>query len=121
MPRFVIQKHSKKDDPPHWDLMLEKGQILATYKVPVEPADWLDRPIDCIRLADHRPIYLDYQGTISGDRGCVQIAAQGCYHTIDMAENFWYVSLSGDTICGTLKLEQIREDQWQLIFQIDTE
>lgn len=29
------------------------------------------------RIADHRPAYLDYEGTISGDRGSVRLLTRG--------------------------------------------
>ncbi|MGA2324251.1 MAG: hypothetical protein ABSG22_10430 [Sedimentisphaerales bacterium] len=31
--RFVIQRHTRDGERPHWDLMLEFGRILETYRV----------------------------------------------------------------------------------------
>jgi len=67
MPRFVILTH----DWPflHWDLMLESGGKLLTWRLLDEPQ--LDARLRLEKLADHRLKYLDYTGTISGDRGTV--------------------------------------------------
>jgi hypothetical protein len=67
MPRFVILTH---DWPfPHWDLMLEAGDVLRTWRLLDEPGP--DRRVRAEALADHRLAYLDYEGPLSGDRGSV--------------------------------------------------
>jgi hypothetical protein len=53
----------------HWDLMLESGDVLHTWALAAEPAPNL--PIAAEQLPDHRLIYLDYEGPISGNRGTV--------------------------------------------------
>ena len=55
--------------------MLEVGPVLWTWRLDAIP----DRCASCqaIRIADHRPIYLDYEGPISGDRGEVRRVADG--------------------------------------------
>ena len=71
MPRFVLLDH---DHPTrHWDLMLEVGPVLWTWRLDAIP----DRCASCqaTRIADHRPIYLDYEGPISRDRGEVRRVA----------------------------------------------
>lgn len=75
MPRFVILEH---DHPKlHWDLMLEAGEVLRTWRLLAPPrvgaevvAEW---------LADHRKHYLDYEGPVSGGRGQVRRWDRGCY------------------------------------------
>ena len=67
MPRFVILEH---DHPAlHWDLMLEAGDVLQTWRLAEPPAPGL--AIEATALADHRLAYLDYEGPISGNRGTV--------------------------------------------------
>jgi hypothetical protein len=69
MPRYVILTH---DHPfPHWDFLLEQqpGGMLRAWRLLSEPAAGaccLAEP-----LPDHRPLYLDYEGPVSGDRGTV--------------------------------------------------
>lgn len=78
MPRFVILLHecSPGDEGGnHWDLMLEPpsrsgGTVkLATWALFSEPQP--GAPISAQRLPDHRELYLDYEGPISGNRGRV--------------------------------------------------
>lgn len=67
MPRFVILTH---DHPfPHWDLMLESGDRLSTWRLLEEPAPGTSVPAQ--RLDDHRLLYLEYEGPVSGGRGNV--------------------------------------------------
>jgi hypothetical protein len=67
MPRFVILEH---DHPLlHWDLMLEAGDALNTWRLAAPPGT---QSIQATGLDDHRRIYLDYEGPVSGNRGNVR-------------------------------------------------
>ncbi|MCR9201304.1 MAG: hypothetical protein NXI04_21895 [Planctomycetaceae bacterium] len=65
--RFTILEH----DHPflHWDLLLDNGQTLTTWRLKQRPCS--DEWIAAERLPDHRRIYLDYEGPVSGGRGAV--------------------------------------------------
>ena len=67
MPRFRVLLH----DWPfvHWDLLLEDGDALLTWRLLEEPV--LQQWLPSERLPDHRLVYLDYSGPVSGDRGVV--------------------------------------------------
>ncbi len=69
--RFVILHHQVADGE-HWDLMLERGDVLLTWQLAREPVDRSSLPIPAKRLADHRKGFLDYEGPVSGDRGHVR-------------------------------------------------
>ncbi|MHC4878253.1 MAG: DNA polymerase ligase N-terminal domain-containing protein [Planctomycetota bacterium] len=79
MPRFVLLEH---DHPVlHWDLMLEWGDALKTWRldrIPQEPGS-----IDAVPLPDHRRVYLDYEGPVSGNRGNVQRIDSGTFKLIE--------------------------------------
>ena len=68
MPRFAILEH---DYPVrHWDLLLEAGPACRTWRLSAPP-----RPGQLVlaeAIPDHRLMYLDYAGPVSGDRGTVQ-------------------------------------------------
>jgi hypothetical protein len=67
MPRFVILEH---DHPVlHWDLMLEAGDVLQTWRLAAPPQA---QAIEATALGDHRRMYLDYEGPVSGARGTVR-------------------------------------------------
>lgn len=64
MPRYVILEH---DHPTlHWDLMLETGATLRTWRLSTLPAS--EHSVDATALPDHRSFYLDYEGPLSGNR-----------------------------------------------------
>ena len=79
MPRFVILEH---DHPRlHWDLMLEAGDVLRTWRLAEIP-----RPGVTIRaesLGDHRKLYLDYEGPVVGNRGQVKRWDAGTYAALE--------------------------------------
>jgi len=73
MPRFVVLQH---DWPQlHWDLMLENGANLRTWRLSEVPHS--GHPIPLVRLPPHRSIYLDYEGPVSGNRGSVKRVLEG--------------------------------------------
>ena len=116
MPKYVIQKH-RHGGKIHWDLMLEAEQSLATWKVTAEPSDWYKATTPCEKIFDHRLKYLTYEGPLSHNRGQVSITAAGTYIPLEIGEKCWKVTLSGDTISGTLELKCIEQSQWGLDFQ----
>ena len=83
----------------HYDLMLSPpgaGQ-LWTWAIPVNPVHQ-ELPFECQieRLSDHRRIYLDYQGPVSGGRGHVQQAAKGTFEVVVWSEQLVEVRLRLD-------------------------
>jgi hypothetical protein len=93
MPRFVILRHELEGEV-HWDLMLDDDQAaghsdddrsLLTWSLSENPlaAHGADTVIPARRLADHRRLYLDYEGPISGNRGTVTRIEQGEFQWLD--------------------------------------
>ncbi|HVJ84098.1 MAG TPA: DNA polymerase ligase N-terminal domain-containing protein [Caulifigura sp.] len=79
MPRFVVLEH---DHPVlHWDLMLEADGTLRTWRLGTVPAASVTTP--CEQLADHRHAYLEYEGPVSGGRGCVKRVMAGDYDILE--------------------------------------
>ncbi|MGL6094853.1 MAG: DNA polymerase ligase N-terminal domain-containing protein [Fimbriiglobus sp.] len=66
MPRFVILAHDWPT--PHWDLLLEAGPVLMAWRLLAEPGGL---PVSAEPNVDHRLVYLDYEGPVSGGRGTV--------------------------------------------------
>ncbi|MEM8734359.1 MAG: hypothetical protein AAGG44_09065 [Planctomycetota bacterium] len=65
----------------HWDLMLETDSGLLTWQIAELPqadaSETLPNVLHAKRIADHRPLYLEYEGDISGNRGFVRRFAAG--------------------------------------------
>lgn len=113
MPRYVILVHDKPTL--HWDLMLESGDVLKTWRLLVEPTfeELLRGPVAAEEIDDHRPAYLDYEGPVSGDRGSVIRFDQGTFDAQRTTDN-WQLHLRGKHLLGHYSLR--REDglRWTL-------
>lgn len=107
MPRFVILEH---DHPSlHWDLMLETGAVLWTWRLAAPPRQAGER-IAAERIGDHRKAYLEYEGPVSGGRGTVRRWDAGEWETAEGSPGEtaggWAVRLCGERFRGTLTLER---------------
>jgi len=99
--QFVLLHH-KLSNSSHWDLMLDVGEALATWQLLDDPTRF-----DAVRakpLGDHRRIYLDYEGPVSGDRGHVTRLDRGEYHNLDRQATRWQFQLAGHLLKGHYEL-----------------
>jgi hypothetical protein len=100
MPRFVILEH---DHPAlHWDLMLEDGDVLRTWRLAAPPRPGENVPAG--RIADHRKAYLDYEGPVSGGRGTVSRWDAGTYTVVGEGDGWLSVNLEGARVRGPARL-----------------
>jgi hypothetical protein len=124
--RFVILDHHFP--PRHWrarhyDLMLEFEGILETFECPL---GFLNAVIPAsgqygvFRLANHRKEYLDYEGEISGNRGCVKRITSGEVIWQQREEQSFQVRLIGPDwerwLCGKMVVDPVPPggDRWTL-------
>ncbi len=107
MPSFVVQEHFT--EPHHYDLMLERGEALATWAVPVPPEE-IEGAVEAPRLADHRRRYLTYEGEIGGGRGRVRIHDRGAYEEEAWEDAEIRVTLAGERLSGTWRLTAAGRD-----------
>lgn len=136
MPQFVLLRHETpptQQDPSHWDLMLEvqPGGALATWKLETLPRDWRqalaaqshaagaaggqdhlgaqdsNNWVEARRLADHRRKYLEYEGSLSGDRGAVHRCDRGACAMIEVSAVCVRVELDGEFIRGMVALQPV--------------
>jgi hypothetical protein len=110
VPRFVLLEH---DHPVlHWDLMLEAGDILQTWRLAAAPAE--SQVVEAAALGDHRRLYLDYEGPVSGNRGSVRRWDAGNF--IEMAGSTRQVRLlqfDGTNVTGCWRLKLVDGARWQ--------
>ncbi len=92
----------------HFDLMLEKNGLLATFELFQLPIPGERFPVR--RLAEHRIDYLDYEGPISGDRGHVTQWTAGHYLTPVESDNKWIVELHSPRLSARIVLFQPTSD-----------
>ena len=109
MPRFVVLEHTWGTV--HWDFMLEVGGRLRTWALSAPPDS--QEPIAAECLPDHRPMYLDYEGPVSGDRGVVRRWDGGDYAAVQEGAERVRVRLRGMRLVGMAELERSQhEGSW---------
>ena len=95
MPRFTISHHTGSKDGDHYDLMLEHGDGLRTWRL-------VNTAFQAFQVArqikEHRKTYLDFEGEISGDRGRVKIWDTGSYTIDDWKDDRIQVALVGRSL-----------------------
>ncbi|HYF01053.1 MAG TPA: hypothetical protein VEJ18_19170, partial [Planctomycetota bacterium] len=66
MPRFTISHHTGSKEEDHYDLFLEQGDVLKTWRL---QNTVFQAAQTAVAIKDHRPAYLDHEGEVSGKRG----------------------------------------------------
>jgi hypothetical protein len=112
MPRYVILEHDHPEL--HWDLMLETGDVLRTWRLLELPAP--GKAVAAEALSAHRKAYLDYEGPVSGNRGTVTRWDHGLYTGDSGAEEVISLTLTGDRLQGQARLRRVRDDRWEFVF-----
>jgi hypothetical protein len=76
--RFALLRHDVKPGETHWDLVVEgapEGKLFTWRLAGELPA--AGASVAAERSFDHRAVYLEYEGEISGGRGSVRRLASG--------------------------------------------
>jgi DNA polymerase Ligase (LigD) len=112
MPRYVILEH---DHPArHWDFLLECGDVLLAWRLSAPPGP--GGPVDAEQSFDHRPLYLDYEGPISGGRGRVTRWDAGTFEWEAREPGRVAVRLAGVRLRGVFRLERLDGAAWRGAF-----
>ncbi len=123
--RFVVLEHVRQGDV-HWDLMLQlpDRELLATWQIRMNPAQWAGchAPIPALQLPDHRFMYLDYEGEISGGRGAVSRVDLGDFKLRRLEEEQINLFLRGQKLHGIFTLRRWLGDAneshwWELQYE----
>jgi len=102
----VIQRHERQGEGAHWDLMLESGDCLETYRVNKPPQEWGDKPMEAVKIVDHPLKFLTYEGVVNKGKGKVTIADTGTYEVIDKTEDTRRIRFNGNVLKGEFELWQ---------------
>jgi hypothetical protein len=110
MPRFAVLDH---DHPfRHWDFLLEAGDHLCAWRLLSVPRH--GESIVAEPLPDHRPLYLDYEGPVGGNRGRVVRWDSGTFDWVSENADEIRVTLHGGQILGTVTLRRTADGwTWQ--------
>jgi hypothetical protein len=112
MPRYVILEH---DHPTrHWDFLLEAGSVLRAWRLADPPNP--GTAVAAEPSFDHRLIYLEYEGPISGDRGSVTRWDAGTYSG-SLEETGLKVTVNGSRLRGAMRISADSAGGWWLLFE----
>ncbi len=115
---FAILEHATAGGV-HWDFLIEMGaeQPLAAWRLAASPlSESGDIPAE--RIADHRRVYLEYEGEIRGGRGVVRRVERGtaCVRVLEGPR--LSAKLLGRTLRGEARIDLAGE---RLIFSFQRE
>ena len=109
--RFVIHEHTTPEGV-HWDLMLEQGQALLTFRLPVPPAQAASAPTPATKIHDHPLRFLTYEGPVQKSTGRVQITDRGTLCIQTQTEGQIAFTLDGRTLHGAFTLTHTGGAEW---------
>ena len=143
--RHDLPLHAQREC--HWDLLLEppdnspdaphlaanatlfySAAGLLTFEVPMQPEEWNNNQFAVKRLPDHRLVYLNYEGPISGDRGHVKRVQSGFIQWKVLAEDLlvlsvrqtWPKETESIGLVTIAKLPGNSENSWELEWRVET-
>jgi hypothetical protein len=94
-------------------MMLETfpGSMLATWRLESWP---VEQVMQATRLRDHRRLYLEFEGELTGQRGSVYRLAEGSCR-VEVGENaVWTVAFETGIAPQTLVLRQLEGERWAI-------
>lgn len=112
MPRFALLNHTTPPAyhrPAHFDMLLEAGDVCRTWALATMPT--AGKAIAGEALADHRPLYLDYEGEVSGGRGEVTRVDSGTFTWLTDEPHEVAIELHGQRLRGRLLLTRVNDER----------
>jgi hypothetical protein len=106
--RFVILEHDHPER--HWDFMVEAGEVLRTWRLLVVPLP--GQTVAAETSFDHRRLYLDHEGSISGGRGSVVRWDAGTLTWESEEDGHRVMMLRGQRLQGRATLHRDPEGRW---------
>jgi hypothetical protein len=111
--RFVVQEHTTPQGV-HWDLMIEQGDTLTTFRLAESPENATDHTVEAVRIADHALRFLTYEGPVQKGTGKVRIVDRGDHAISEEREDAISLELHGVVLTGRFTLTRLESPVWQL-------
>jgi hypothetical protein len=111
--RFVVQEHTTPEGV-HWDLMLEQGQTLLTFRLPQPPAQAASAPTAAAKIPDHPLRFLTYEGPVQNNTGRVRLVERGTLQIQHQTDEQIIFTLWGQSLQGSFTLTRIDGAEWSL-------
>jgi hypothetical protein len=98
MYQFVVLAHDFPE--PHLDFFLETSAngLLRSFRLSAWPTG--GKPVDLLGTPDHRRLYLQYEGPVSGGRGSVRRLDAGYYELTQEEAHRLVIRLFGQALSG---------------------
>ncbi len=112
-PYFVIQEHTRPEGV-HWDLMLQLGDVLRTWRLSVPPEQIQNEPIPAEKIADHPLRFLSYEGPVQNNTASVKIADRGSFKLLEQTEKEISFETAGQILKGKFQLQLQQNNLWLL-------
>jgi len=90
--------------------MLEADGVLRTWRLSEPPKP--EHPVEAESIGDHRLMYLDYEGEVSGGRGQVRRYDYGTFSWIQYDSNQVQISISGSQTIGRITITDRELSLW---------
>jgi hypothetical protein len=110
--KFVIQEHATADSV-HWDLMLESGDHLQTWRLDKNPAEVVSHSVEAVKIFDHPLKFLTYEGPVNQGKGKVKITEAGTYQIMHADSENMELHMNGGVLKDIFTLSCIKNDQWR--------
>lgn len=110
---YVILKHTTPDGI-HWDFMLETGDHLETWRIPIPPEKIRIAPTNAEKIFDHPIKFLTYQGPVNKGKGNVTIEDKGTYAIISKTPELLQIQIKAKILKGNYTLKQTSKKNWQI-------
>ncbi len=116
MTRYAILQHQQAEQV-HWDFFIERGAVLRAWRLEEPPRT--DTSVPCSSAPDHRLVYLEYEGPLSGDRGHVIRWDWGTCQVCQDTPTEIVLAVDGQRLRGLLQLERdsVADSQWRLTYR----
>ncbi|MEW6198949.1 MAG: DNA polymerase ligase N-terminal domain-containing protein [Planctomycetota bacterium] len=101
---FALLEHTTGTDR-HWDLLIEApgAERLATWRLAANPLETVGA-VPAERLQDHRRVYLEFEGELTGGRGIVRRLDRGGAVVRTMKEDEAAFALAGEQLRGDFEI-----------------
>ena len=101
---FALLQHDTGADR-HWDLLVEVPgcERLPTWRLSADPLRTAG-DIPAARIRDHRPLYLEYEGELSEQRGVVRRVDRGPARVETLQGDEALLTLEGQALHGEFSL-----------------
>ncbi|MHC5146547.1 MAG: DNA polymerase ligase N-terminal domain-containing protein [Planctomycetota bacterium] len=106
--QFVVIEHTTSDGV-HWDLMLDRGEVLWTWRLDTTPGKIAEKAVSAERISDHPRRFLAYEGPVQNNTGQVAIVDKGQYRLYQKTEDLFEIDLDGSLLSGLFSLARQSE------------